>query len=127
METTAFTIVAFIVGLVIGFVIKLALDNRDAAAGSSHEINNLRKEYREYQAQVSRHLKQSADMINSIQNQYGEVQAHIFSAAQELNREDNKQNALQPNSHFVSYGESEVIEPPKVEDKKSGPPKDYAG
>lgn len=125
MEITAI-VIALIVGIIVGYVLKTAISQRASSGDCTSELGKTKSEYREYQAQVSRHLKQTADMINSIQSQYGEVQAQIFSAAQDLNRDDGKQNALQPNSHFVSYGEEE----PKAETsepKKDEPPRDYAG
>lgn len=126
MEITVVTVIAFIVGLVIGFIVKSIIGSVSSSNTCPSELNKVRKDYRDYQHQVSRHLKQTADMINTIQSQYGEVQSQIFTAAQELNKDDGKQNALQPHSHFVSYGDEPAkIEEPKSSDKE--PPRDYAG
>lgn len=123
---------AVIIALVLGFVIGLVVQ-RIVSAGSvsdnktAKELSTLRKEYHDYQEQVSQHMQQTSSLISTIQGHYDEVQEHIFSGGKELNRASTKQNVLQPNSHFVSYGADEVpkedSEEPKTENQ---PPKDYA-
>jgi len=73
----------------------------------SNQLKALKKEHHDYQMKVSDHLQQTTRMINNIQTHYDDLQSHLFSAAQEFNKNDSRQNLLQPHSHYVSYGDHE--------------------
>mgnify|MGYP000104807787 CR=1 FL=1 len=130
-------VVWIILGVVIGFVIGILCQHFVFSDGTeqlktSQQLKNLQKEYHEYQLKVSDHLKQTTSLISTIQTHYDEVQSHLFSAAQELNKSDARQNLFQPHSHYVTYGPDHDLDdhdhhnPMDPHHENQKPPKDYA-
>ena len=127
MPILVIVIIAAVVGFIIGLLAqRFVFSTESGDQKTAKELSALRKEYHDYQEQVSQHMQQTSGLISTIQAHYDEVQEHIFSAGQELNRAPTKQNVLQPNAHFVSYGEDKTEKDSTDESDSNQPPKDYA-
>jgi len=136
MHIAAFIIIALIIGLVVGWALqRFWLSKATQDLGAKTELESTKAQFHDYQQEVARHLTKTAELLNEIESRYQAMQEHVYSAAQHLNVDSNKQSLLQPHSHYVSYGEknekSSGKKPTKIpktlqSEKTSGnPPKDY--
>ena len=122
METILVFVVALLVGIIVGFIVRgVFFKATDAERKAKQELKMIRSEFMEYQNQVTEHIGKTAEMITNIQDGCQTVQEHIFSAAQHLNRDESRQSILQPSAAYVDKGQSQ-----KIKDSSAMPPKDYA-
>lgn len=126
MEVILVFVVALLVGVIVGFIVRgVFFKATDAERKARTELKLVKAEFAEYQSQVTQHIGKTAEMITNVQDGCQTVQEHIFSAAQNLNRDESRQSILQPSTAYIDRGDTD----PQVsaEPKKSAPPKDYAG
>ncbi len=111
MDYTIWVVAAAVIAFIVGILCQRFIFSDGAEKlRMSNQLKDLRREYHEYQMKVSDHLQQTTRLISTIQTHYDEVQSHLLSAAQDLNRHEGRQNLLQPHSHYISYGDHEDTE-----------------
>ncbi len=92
-------IISLIVGFVIGFIVRSALKRTVRPNTKDQEVLRLKQEFGHYQKQVSQHMAKTADLMNSLKQQYDAIQEHIFTGATTLNRDSDRHSFLQPKTH----------------------------
>ena len=131
---------AFIVGVVIGLVLHYFGGRKQLATiKAERELEQTKNEFQQYQLQVGSHIAKTADLLDKIQDDFQQMQSHVFQSSQYLNLDSDKQSVLQPSSHFItSPGRSLSSQQPKpvipndiqddktAEPTKPNQPKDYA-
>lgn len=129
MNTELAVIMALLIGAVIGFVVGwVAFKQRGLDKQLEHDLQETRKNFQEYQSEVSTHISRTADLLGKIQETYETVQEHVFNGAQRLNLDSTRQSLLQPTSHYIDHQSLAAGEPDhKTIGVESQPPKDYAG
>lgn len=130
----------FVVGVVIGLVLHHFGGRKQLATiKAERELEQTKNEFQQYQLQVSSHIAKTAALLDRVQDDFQQMQSHVFHSSQHLNLDSDKQSVLQPSSHFItSPGRSLPSQQPKPvvpnaiqDDKTAEPvkpnqPKDYA-
>ena len=121
MELGLFVLIALVVGLVAGYFFRGLQKNTPIDHPKTRkELNTMKDEFREYQAQVAEHLNKTAELVSQIEQTYQSIQQHTFTGTQSLNRDSSRSSTLQPRAHIIKT--KATTDKPK----SPKPPKDYA-
>lgn len=124
----AIIIIAFLSGALVGGLI-YRLVRRDGGRSKrvEQQMDELQEKHTRYQAQVSDHFVQTAQLINRLNEDYRAIHNHLAKGATELCNEDNVNNLLDL-SNEVPESEPVALEEDisQIEDIYAEPPRDYA-
>ena len=118
MPPFATTILALVIGFILGFVAKWLLSRGQKTLTCDSELGEVKQTFSLYQQQVSQHMTKTADLVNDLKQQCDDIQAHIFNGASALNRDSDRHSFLQPKTHGT-YTDPAVEALKNLEDDKS--------
>lgn len=129
METfLSIGIIAFLSGAFVGALIYRLIANEGGRSKKvEQQMDELQQKHTRYQAQVSDHFVQTAQLINRLNEDYREIHNHLARGATELCSEDNANNLLKLSTENTEEPTSEAsgkIE--EIEEIYAEPPRDYA-
>lgn len=133
--------VAFIFGLIIGWVVYYFLSLGGDSAKTKAELDQLKQEHTAYRSKVDGHFLHTAELFKDLTDQYREVYKHMASGADTLCSEEVKKlQADLGTSNLLGYGPNQAVdstakrvqtdipEPttePKSDEPEPQPPKEY--
>lgn len=128
------SIVALVVGAVIGFLMGRSGGNSNRQAELSEQLDDTKKELENYKSEVNSHFEKTAELVNNLTHSYQDVHQHLASGAQGLCQPGTINMALEPASMQAKLeddsqeDESAPSEEPQEtgESSNSEQPRDYA-
>ncbi|UZE95191.1 YhcB family protein [Alkalimarinus alittae] len=124
----AIIIIAFLSGAILGVLIyRLVKGDGGRSKRVEQQMDDLQQKHTRYQAQVSDHFVQTAQLFNRLNDDYREIHNHLAKGATELCSEDNANNLLNlatqaPDAPVIDHHD-DISE---IEDMYAEPPRDYA-
>ncbi|WP_250657318.1 YhcB family protein [Alkalimarinus coralli] len=128
METfLSIGIIAFLSGALVGALIyRLVVNDGGRSKRVERQMDELQQKHTRYQAQVSDHFVQTAQLINRLNEDYREIHNHLARGATELCSEDNANNLLQLSTENTKDSSEENGKLEEIEEIYAEPPRDYA-
>ncbi len=127
------SIVALVVGAVIGFLMGRSGGNNNRQQELSEQLESTQKELESYKEQVTGHFEKTAALVNNLTQSYQDVHEHLAKGAQGLCQPGAIDMALEPQvrNKLEQPSENEeataaAAETPAPEAESAEPPRDYA-
>ncbi len=100
MLASVFGLITFIVGGFVGFAVYhyfFRLSNQERQLLEA--LEKSKHSFKEYQHKVASNLKETANLVDQLQQNSNKLQDHILQGSVNLNLDQNKQSILQPMLH----------------------------
>ena len=122
------SIVALIVGAVIGFLMGRSGGSSNRQAELAEQLESSRTELENYKLEVNDHFEKTASLVNNLTHSYKDVHEHLATGAQGLCTPGSINLAIEPAMHAKLENEEKQTEEAPVEsaDNTPEPPRDYA-
>lgn len=122
------SIVALIVGAVIGFLMGRSGGSSNRQAELAEQLESSRTELENYKLEVNDHFEKTASLVNDLTHSYKDVHEHLATGAQGLCTPGSINLAIEPAMHTKLEHEEKQTEEAsaKSADNTPEPPRDYA-
>ncbi|WP_428241960.1 YhcB family protein [Gynuella sp.] len=75
---------AFVAGIVVGFILLKVTSGDNDAQALRKKLEELQAEHQGYQSSVNEHFTRTADLIETMNKNYSEIQSHLMQGAELL-------------------------------------------
>lgn len=111
---TSIVLVIFAIGIVVGFLLtKYASASVRDTQALKQKLDNLKAEHRDYQENVNSHFIKTTDLIQKMNQNYKEIQAHVMQGAEMLVSPDFQLEIDEDVQALESADHSDAFAPPK--------------
>ena len=111
---TGIVLVIFAIGIAVGFLLtKFASASARDTQALKQKFEDLKAEHRSYQENVNTHFIKTTDLIQKMNQNYKEIQAHVMQGAELLVTPDFQLELDEDVQALESIDDTDVFAPPK--------------